>query len=111
MNIIYLIDFNCPYSYIGLKRLQKAAETLNIDVEWEMKAFELEPLAGKRHVKSTAERYGEKNEVSIEEASEKIREIEEIALEDGLKINYKDMLLTSSNNALRISKFCQNMHP
>ncbi len=111
MNIIYMIDFNCPYSYIGLERVKKAAETLNIDVEWEMKAFELEPLAVKRHVKSTAERYSEKNDVSIEEASEKIREIEEIALEDGLKINYKDMLLTSSNNALRLSKFCQNMHP
>ena len=105
-----MIDFNCPYSYIGLNRLKKAIETLNIDVEWEMKAFELEPLAG-RHVKSTAERYSEKNEVSINEALEKIREIEEIALEDSLKINYKDMLLTSSNNALRLSKFCQNMHP
>ena len=111
MNIIYMIDFNCPYSYIGLEKLKKCCEKLKIYVEWEMKAFELEPLAGKRPVKSTAERYGEKNDVSLEDASEKIREIEEIALEDGLKINYKDMLLTSSNDALRLSKFCQNMHP
>ena len=87
MNIIYLIDFNCPYSYIGLKRLQKAIESLNLDVEWEMKPFELEPFAGKRPVKSTTKRYSEKYELTPKDASSKIREIEEIALEDGLKIN------------------------
>ena len=30
MRIIYLIDFNCPYSYIGLKRLENAVERENI---------------------------------------------------------------------------------
>ncbi|MCR5025918.1 MAG: DsbA family protein [Methanobrevibacter sp.] len=111
MNIIYLIDFNCPYSYIGLKRLKKATENLDIDVEWEIKAFELEPLAGKRPTKSTTERYAEKYGLSIEDASSKIAEIEQIALDDGLKINYKDMLLTRSNDALRLCKFSQNTHP
>ena len=48
MRIIYLIDFNCPYSYIGLERIKKAAERLNLDIEWEMRSFELEPSAGKR---------------------------------------------------------------
>ena len=65
MNIIYLIDFNCPYSYIGLERLKKCCEKLNIDAEWEMKAFELEPSAGKRPEKSTAERYREKHGTKI----------------------------------------------
>jgi predicted DsbA family dithiol-disulfide isomerase len=111
MNIIYLIDFNCPYSYIGLERLKKCCEKLNIDAEWEMKAFELEPSAGKRPEKSTAERYGEKYELSPEDASRKISEIEHIALSDGLKINYRNMPLTSSKDALRLCKFCQNKHP
>ena len=111
MNIIYLIDFNCPYSYIGLERLKKCCKNLGIDAEWEMKAFELEPSAGKRPAISTTERYCEKYELTKEDASSKIREIEEIALKEGLKINYKDMLLTSSKDALRLSKFCQNVHP
>ena len=111
MNIIYLIDFNCPYSYIGLKRLQKAIESLNLDVEWEMKPFELETEAGKRPTISTTERYSEKYELSPEDASAKIAEIEEIAHEDGLEINFKDMLLTSSKDALRLTKYSQNMHP
>ena len=111
MNIIYLIDFNCPYSYIGLERLKKCCKKLGVDGEWEIKAFELEPSARKRPAMSTTERYCEKYGLSPEDASRKIREIEEVALEEGLKINYKDMLLTSSKDALRLSKFCQNVHP
>ncbi|MBR5954805.1 MAG: DsbA family protein [Methanobrevibacter sp.] len=111
MRIIYMIDFNCPYSYIGLERIKKAAEDLNLDIEWEMRSFELEPFAGKRAEVSTTERYACKYELSLDDASSKIAEIEEIALDDGLKINYKDMPLTSSKDALRLTKFTQNMHP
>lgn len=111
MRIIYLIDFNCPNSYIGLTRIKKACESLNIDVEWEMRSFELESEAGKRPAISTTERYAEKYEISLEDASAKISEIEKIALEDCLKINFKDMPLTSSKDALRLAKYTQNMHP
>lgn len=111
MRILYVIDFNCPYSYIGLERIKKAAENLNLDVEWDMKSFELEPLAGKRPSMSTAERYAEKYELSLEDAAKKIDEIEKIAQDDGLKMNYKDMPLTSSKDALRLTKYTQNIHP
>lgn len=111
MRIIYLIDFNCPYSYIGLERIKKAVESLNLDVEWDMKSFELEPQAGKIPSKSTTERYAEKYGLSLKDATEKIEEIEEIALGDGLKINYKDMPLTSSKDALRLSKYAQSIDP
>lgn len=111
MNIIYLIDFNCPYSYIGINRLEKALENQNVDAEWEMKSFELETELGKRPTISTTERYAEKNKVSIKEAENKIADIEKIAHDDGLKIKYEDMILTSSKDALRLSKFAQNIHP
>ena len=111
MRIIYLIDFNCPYSYIGLERIKKACKRLDLDVEWEMKPFELEPEAGKRPTISITERYAEKYGLSPEEASERISEIEKIALDDGLKINFKDIKLTSSKDALRLTKFVQSNHP
>ena len=76
-----------------------------------MKPFELETEAGKRPTISTTERYAEKYELSLEDASAKIAEIEEIAHEEGLEINFKDMLLTSSKDALRLTKYSQNMHP
>ena len=111
MKIIYVIDFNCPYSYIGLERIKKASESLDLDVEWEIRPFELVPEAGKRLSISTTERYANKYELTLEEASNKIAEIEQIAADDGLKINYKDMKLTSSKDALRLCKFSQNVHP
>lgn len=111
MRIVYLIDFNCPNSCIGLERIKKAAQNLNLNVEWEMRAFELEDEAKKKPTMSTTERYAQKYELSMDEAAEKISEIEKTALEDGLKINFKDMPLTSSKDALRLTKYTQNMQP
>lgn len=110
MNIIYLIDFNCPFSYIGIKRLQKAVENLNLDVDWEIKSFELEPLAGKASI-GAIERYADKFQITEKEAEDKIIEIEKIAADDGLEINFKDMTLRSSKDAHRLCKFTQNKYP
>lgn len=111
MKITYIIDYNCPYSYIGLQRIGKACENLDLDAEWEMRPFEIEPQAGKRTTMSITERYAEKYDLSLEEASDKIKEIENIANEDGLEMNFKDITLTSSKDALRFTKFVQNNHP
>lgn len=111
MKITYIIDYNCPYSYIGLKRIRKACENLDLDAEWEMRPFEIEPQAGKRTTMSITERYVEKYDLSQKEASEKIKEIEEIAHKEGLEMNFKDITLTSSKDALRFSKYVQNNHP
>ncbi|MBR5954661.1 MAG: DsbA family protein [Methanobrevibacter sp.] len=43
MKIIYWSDFNCPYSYMGYVQLKKAIRELKLDIELEMKAFEIEP--------------------------------------------------------------------
>lgn len=110
MNIIYLIDFNCPYSYIGLKRLQNAVENLDLDTEWEIKSFELESLTGKASI-SARERYAQKYDITESEALGMLEEIEDIALEDSLKINFKDMIFRSSKDAHRLSKFAQAFHP
>ena len=111
MKITYIIDYNCPYSYIGLQRIRKACENLDLDAEWEMRPFEIEPQAGKRTTMSITERYAEKYDLSPEEASDKIKETEEIAHKDGLEMNFKDITLTSSKDALRFSKYIQNNHP
>lgn len=105
-----MIDFNCPYSYIGLKRVQKAVENLGIDAEWELKSFELEPLVGKDNI-SSIDRYAEKYDISKQEAESMISEIEEIAVSDGLELHFKDLTLRSSKDAHRISKFVQNKYP
>lgn len=89
MRIIYLFDFNCPFSYIGLERLKRAIDELDLNVEWEMRSFELDY-----------------NSLTGYDA----REIEEIASADGLDMNLKDLKPVSSRNAHRLTKFVENKH-
>lgn len=90
MNIIHIIDFNCPYSYIGLKRLEKAVNELNLNVEWEMKSFELEPnLKGEKSLRN-------------------VEELNEIAEDEGLDTDFRDVKITSSRNAHRLVKYAQS---
>ena len=46
-----------------------------------------------------------------EDAEIRIIETENIALKDGLEINYRDIKLTSSRNAHRLVKYVQKGHP
>lgn len=108
MRILYLSDFNCPYSYIGLNRIADTTKDLGLDVDWQMRAFELEPDAdGSRAV----DRFAEKNEISAEEALRQIREIEKIGQSEGLIINLQDMTINSSKDAHRLVMHVQNKHP
>ena len=111
MNIIYLIDFNCPYSYIGLERLKTAVDSLNLDVEWELKSFELEPLAGERASIDMAQRYSDKYGITLKEAKSNLSEIERIAKEDALEMRLLDKTLKSSKDAHRLAKFVQTKYP
>lgn len=108
MRIIHLSDFNCPYSYIGLNRVKDVVCELDLDVEWEMKSFELEPDA---EIISSIDRVMTKNGLSAEEALKEITEIEGIARNDGLKINYRDMTINSSKDAHRLVKYVQDKYP
>lgn len=111
MKIVHWSDFNCPYSYIGLKRLSDAVKELNLTPEWELKAFELEPLLEAKPTAPMITRHAAKFKITADEAEREMAEIDEIAKEDGLDINYKGTQLTSSRNAHRLTKFVQNKHP
>lgn len=109
MRIVHWGDFNCPYSYIGLNRLKNALNEFDLDVEWKMKSFELEPELSGKSVITTAEMYSKKYGITLADAELQIDEIEEIAREDGLEINYRQ--ITSSKDAHRLVKYAQNRHP
>lgn len=108
MKIIYLSDFNCPYSYIGLNRIKKAVCELNLDVEWEMKSFELEPDAKNF---PSVERFATKNGLSVKDAITEIEEMEKIARDDGLAIDYRNLIINSSKDAHRLAKYVEKYHP
>ena len=104
MKIIHLSDFNSPYSYIGLNRIANACAELDLDVEWEMVSFELEPNIDSI---STVDRFAIKSGLSLKDAEREIEKIEQIAENEGLNINY-DMVLRSSKDAHRLVKYVQN---
>ena len=108
MNIIYLSDFNCIYSYIGLNRMKNTVSKLNLDVEWEMKSFELEPNANNI---LAMERFAVDNGLSVDDAEKEIEAIEETAKNEGLNVNYKDMIINNSKDAHRLAKYVQNRYP
>lgn len=108
MKIIYLSDFNCPYSYIGLKRITDAINELDLDVEWDMKSFELEPNANNFNA---VDRFAIKNGVSVNDAEKEIEEIEKIARMDSLNIDYKNLIINSSKDAHRLVKYVQDKYP
>lgn len=108
MKIIYLSDFNCPYSYIGLNRVKNVIEELDLDVEWEMRSFELEPNAKNF---SSVDRFAIKNGLAIKDAEKEIEQIEKIAQNDDLNINYKNLTINSSKDAHRLAKYVQNNYP
>ena len=110
MRIIYWSDFNCPNSYIGLVRLKRATDELDLDVEWEMKPFELYPTLFNKPTNSITTQNIIKYGITPEDAKAKIEETEKIALNDGLRINYKDIQLTSSRNAHRLVRYVQKKH-
>ncbi|MDO5810895.1 MAG: DsbA family protein [Methanobrevibacter sp.] len=111
MRIMHWSDFNCPNSYIGIHRLKKAADELDVDVEWEMKPFELYPTLFDTPTGSIITQNVIKYSLTPEIAEEKIIETEKIAHEDGLEINYQSVQLTSSRKAHRLVKYIQKKHP
>lgn len=105
MNIIYLSDFNCIHSYIGLLRMKNAVAELDLDVDWEMKSFELESDGENT---PSIERFASDTGLSVDDA---LKEIEKIAADEGLVINYTSMPIRSSRDAHRLVKYVQNRYP
>lgn len=111
MKIKHWSDFNCPNSYIGIHRLKKASDEVDVEVEWEMKPFELYPTIFDTPTGSIITQNILQYGLTPETAEEKIIELEKIAHEDGFEMNYQDIQLTSSRKAHRLVKYIQNKHP
>lgn len=88
---------------MGYVRLKKAIRELGLDIELEMKAFEIEPDLDDEiipMIKHYAGKYG----ISEIEARLMLEEIDDIAKEEGLDIDYSNAKVTSSKDAHRLVK-------
>ena len=106
MKITYWSDFACPYCYIGNIRLKRAIEELEIngDIEFDIRAFELDQNAPKSVESSTVERFALKYGLSVEDAQKEVDGISKLGINEGIDFKYSTTLYTNTRDAHRLMK-------
>lgn len=109
MNVTYWSDYACPFCYIGITHLMKAAEELekSDSLELQMRAFELDPNAPTTCESDTVDRFGAKYGLSHEQALERVEEISELGRESGIDFRYATTRNTNTFDAHRLTKLAQ----
>jgi len=111
MKITYWSDFACPYCYIGNTRLKKAIDDLDLDVEFDIRAFELDQNAPLDVQSTTVERFAVKYSLSIEDARKQVNQISQLGADEGIDFKYETTLYTNTRDAHRLMKLAQEKHP
>lgn len=107
MKIIYWSDFNCPYSYIGYTRLNNAINELKLDIELDMKAYELEHKLDDEII-PMVNHYARKYGIPEFQARDMLKEIDDIGKAEGLDFDYSNAQITPSKDAHRLLKFAKS---
>lgn len=110
MKITYWSDFACPYCYIGNTRLKRAIKDLDLDVEFDIRAFELDQNAPKDVQSTTVERFAIKYGLSKEDAAKQVAQISTLGIEEGIDFRYETTLYTNTRDAHRLMKLAQEKY-
>lgn len=110
MKITYWSDFACPYCYIGNTRMKKAIEDLDIgdEIEFDIRAFELDQNAPKDVESTTVERFAIKYALSLNDAEKEVNNISKLGIEEGIDFKYSTTLYTNTRDAHRLMKYVQS---
>ena len=111
MKITYWSDFACPYCFIGNSRLKRAINDLNLDVEFDIRAFELDQNAPKDVQSTTVERFAIKYGLSHEDAEKQVAQISKLGIDEGIDFKYESTLYTNTRDAHRLMKLAQREYP
>ena len=109
MNIVYWSDYACPFCYIGETHMKRAMEHLRMEAVMEMKAFELDPSAGKQVAEPTVDRFARKYGLSKEAAQARIDGISQMGRDCGLDFRYAETRYTNTFDAHRLTKLAVEM--
>lgn len=110
MKITYWSDFACPYCYIENTRLKRTIKDLNLEdeIEFDIRAFELDQNAPKDVESTTVERFAIKYGLSLNDAQKQVDNISKLGVEDGIDFKYASTLYTNTRDAHRLMKLAQS---
>lgn len=100
------IDFTCPFSYLGIKKLFSIVEENNLNLNLEIKSYLLNPkLKGKQdYIKNLSEKYN----IPYNKAENMAYEATKMALEDDIELDFKNLRMVNSANAHKLIKHFEN---
>jgi predicted DsbA family dithiol-disulfide isomerase len=96
-------DVVCPWCYIGKRRFEAAAATLDEPVEVVWRSFELDPGAPHDSPGRTTEHLADKYGMTLEEAQTAQDRVSSMAAEEGLEYHLDRTRRTNSFDAHRVS--------
>lgn len=106
-------DIACPYCYIGKRRMEAALEQFKhsdeIELEWH--SYELNPDLPKRALdKNIYQFMAEQFNVTEEEQKRSMQKLASLAKSTGLDYNFDRLVVTNTNDALRLIKLANVYH-
>lgn len=112
MEIKYWADIACPYSYIGITRMQQALAELDIAdrTPLEFKSFQLDPTLGTTPKQTMVDYYAQTQQVSTSEALSALKDIDQLAATAGLSIQMEKALPVNSLMAHRLIKYVESLN-
>lgn len=111
-DILIWSDYACPYCYIGEKRLMDAIDQLHLREEFNIlyKAFELNPDAPRKTDETIPELLAKKYHMTLEQAKERVAEIDRAGNESGLVFRYGTAPSSNTLDAHRLMKFAEEKY-
>ena len=113
ININIFSDFACPWCFIGEKRMEDAIEKLGLEGQVNIwyRAFELDPNAPKASNASTAERLAAKYHISVEQAKQRIAQVDKAGQDTGITgFNFSGVQPSNTLDAHRLMKLAENSY-
>jgi len=101
-------DVICPFCYIGRKRLEAAAQALEIPLELHWHSFQLDPNAEPHSQLSNAAHLAEKFQRSLEEVETMQANIAEMAKAEDIEYNWENVKPGNTYNAHRLIHLAQS---
>nr|WP_295161811.1 DsbA family oxidoreductase [uncultured Methanobrevibacter sp.] len=84
---------------------------MDLDVEFDIRAFELDQNAPKDVQSTTVERFAIKYGLSKEDAAKQVAQISTLGIEEGIDFRYETTLYTNTRDAHRLMKLAQEKYP